>query len=863
MGTASLAGEATAPRADLAGFERVVRPFLAKYCGACHGPKKQEAGLSLAALQPNLLSGGDAERWNEVLSRLNLGDMPPQKETQPQASEVTAVVDWLTRELNQARQVAVAQGGGRVLRRLTNAEYRNTLASLIDLPYSPAAHFPHDPVTFGFDNVGSGLTFSPLHIENYLDAAERVLDLALVEGAAPEKVHWRIDYFGPVGGILQRDPRGDSKGRIAGNDSAVKPGRFRGKNDLFDYRGDIKYKELETVGPPPELHADFTDLTTDPPTVYRRAADLFLGGETAYKNDAAGQSVVRLRLFNYDPGTYRLRIKAHGFVPDDWQGTLPSLEVRLEPEKQTVRAVELSSEPQTIEFSIYRESIAAYKARYNQRSFGVSLLFPSYRLTPARPGGKRERAAIGVHVESIELEGPYLAGWPPPSHRQILFDSPLATTDESAYTREVLRRFIARAYRRPATEADLAAMLTLFEARRRGGGNYLESLKTPLTAVLASPKFLCIVEPRRPSEAPRPLDGYELAARLSYFLWSGPPDDELLAAAAAGRLTRDESLLSHTVRLLADSRARQFVENFVDQWLQLRKLETFAPDATLYPQFDDALRRAMLRETQACFAEVLRDNSSVLEFLDSDWTMLNQTLAVHYGIRGVVGPEFRRVTLAPEHHRGGLLTHASVLTVTSNGIRTLPVQRGVFVLDHLLADPPPPPPPNAGQLEETAPEAEHLSVKERLEQHRRHTACAACHAKIDPYGFAMESYDAIGGWRTHERLLVDAPRKNKDGSIDMVPQAVVGEAVETSAQLPDGRAYGGMREFQQLLLTEPLRQQFVKALTKKLLTYALGRGLTFADDRLVESLGKKCAADGYRLRSLIEQIVLSEEFRTK
>jgi hypothetical protein len=399
--------------------------------------------------------------------------------------------------------------------------------------------------------------------------------------------------------------------------------------------------------------------------------------------------------------------------------------------------------------------------------------------------------------------------------------------------RKIVARFAERAFRRPLREDELERLLRVFGLANERGESFERAIQVTLATVLVSPQFLYLVEPEEASDD-RLLSEYELATRLSYFLWSSMPDDELFREARNGTLRRN--LRGQVARMLDDPKSSALVRNFAGQWLQLRKLAGVAPDRELFPEFDDALRAAMREETEQFFADVMRRNASVLEFLEAGHTFVNERLARHYGIEGVSGAEFRQVALAGRQ-RGGLLTQASVLTVTSNPNRTSPVKRGQWILEQLLATPPPPPPPDVPKLDENNDAAQAATLRERLEVHRSKAECAACHQRMDPLGFALENFDAIGRWRT------------TDGDLP----------VDSSGKLTDGRKFGDAKDLAQLLKAEPKR--FCRALIRSLFMYALGRGIDSQDRVTIEAIRRQLVSNDYRFRTIITGIVESSEFQ--
>ena len=477
----------------------------------------------------------------------------------------------------------------------------------------------------------------------------------------------------------------------------------------------------------------------------------------------------------------------------------------------------------------------------------VAIAFPNDFYDENNPDpARRDRNLI---VEWIEVQGPDRtpSSALPASHTKILFKTPKADNrDEVA--REIVERFATRAYRRPLLPGELAKILKFVDLARENGDSFERGVQLAVEAVLVSPQFLFRVElgprggqrRRNPGAPPSasPVTEFELASRLSYFLWSSMPDDELFALAKAEKLRQGDALEKQVRRMLQDPKAGALVENFAGQWLQVRNLKTVNPDRERFPAFDDALRASMQKETELFFEAVMREDRSVLDLIDADFTFLNERLAKHYGIAGVKGEAFQRVALK-DGVRGGLLTQASILTVTSNPTRTSPVKRGKWILEQILGTPPPPPPPDVPVLQEERDGPLKGSLRQRMEQHRANPSCASCHARMDPLGFGFENFDAIGAWR------------DKDGEY----------AVDPSGVLPDGKTFQGPKALKAILKTRD--RDFVQCLAEKMLTYATGRGIEYYDACAVDKIVEATAADGFKFSRLVLEVVKSDPFQKR
>jgi mono/diheme cytochrome c family protein len=846
---------------DDAGFREHLVPFLKSHCLRCHGPAKQEGEFRVdRQLKTNFLDPTVKEKWGEVVNVLNSHEMPPEKEPQPATDDVARVVDWITQQMTKAELVRRDQVV--VLRRLNREEYRNTIRDLVGVDFDPAG-FPQDPPAGGFDNNGKALTLSPLHTELYLEAARRILDRALVEGEQPPAIKWR---FEPETGSSDsnRVRYGRNNAIVNGGNNPVRDGFKVLHHESWDKHLNARDFKVEHAGEYiVRIRAAGRVPSRDEVVESARKALAHRRDEQIGKNpqgkkwhdEQFERDLAHFRadrMYDYGPPRLKL-IQALGGQPR----TIAEFDVPAPVEKPGVYEIRTLMTTESAGFTVeYAYSIPKVLENFWFQSHDVF----------ARPE---------LFVDWFEIEGPLVDSWPPSSHRKILFDSPLANADERAYARVVLARFMRRAYRRPIADAEVDDKLRLFDQVRAESPSFVQAIKTPLTAVLVSPFFLYLTEPAvgdsnnspsvaaslsAPSErsvsgdnvkssGPRRLNDHELASRLSFFLWSTMPDDPLAQAADEGRLGKPAELAKQVERLLADPRSEALERNFASQWLGLREVGANPPAADLYPQYDRHLEVSMVGESLAFFREILRHDLNVMNFVGSDFVVINERLARYYGIDGVRGDEFRRVAVPTSVHRGGLVTQASILTITSNGTRTSPVKRGVWVMRNLLGTDPGLPVANAGDIAPKVPGIDKATVRKRLEIHRELPQCARCHSKIDPLGFALENYNAAGQWRDQEGFGYKGRIERNDPVID------------ASSKLPDGTAINGVDSLRtELRAREDL---FLNNLASKLLTYALGRELGVADQPTVKAAVAHCKKNQYTLRSLIHFIAASEAFGTK
>lgn len=768
--------------------------FFKEHCLRCHGPLKTEGDLRLDLLESDLTKPSNFERWREIVARVQAGEMPPKDEPRPQAAQTAEFVKRTSARL-EAASAASRSNGRVVLRRLNRVEYENTVRDLFDVQVSVKEMLPEDAVAQGFDNVGAALNVSPVLMERYLEAADVVLNAAVLPVHQVESKTERFDFYDSL-------PKWFLQGAWKRDDGVI----------LFRNGGDSP--------------TDLRQFRAPAPGRYK-----FRITTSAHQSETPLPMAVLLG--NFVVSGNPTRHLGYFDAPPDKPATI-EIEDRLLAKNDTIKVT-----PVNLPFVYLRQET-----------------MPDY------PGP-------GLKIHGIEVEGPFPESWPTESYRRVFGDvDPKRGTLADA--ERLLRKLLPRAFRRPVSEGDEKPFVALVAASLESGQSFEISLRAGIKAVLTSPRFLYLQENRGVAEGVRErpiatrLDDYALASRLSYFLWSTMPDESLLDSAAKSELHRPEVLHAQVERMLQDHKARAFTDNFTGQWLSLREINATTPDKSLYPEFEEHLLWSSVKETHLFFEELLRENLSVTNFVDSDFAMLNGRLAKHYGIPDVHGVTFRKVPLKPEYHRGGVLTQASVLKVTANGTTTSPVLRGVWVLDRIMGRPVPPPPPNVPAVEPDIRGA--ATIREQLAKHRATQNCSGCHAKIDPPGFALENYDVIGGWRERYRVVTDRKNwiNNRVGPLAKylaAHQYGLGRNVEAGDVLPDGRKFVDITEFKKLLLVHP--EQIARCITEKLVTYATGQPVSFGDHAEVDLILVKAQKSNYGLRAIVHEVTQSDLFRNK
>ena len=770
------------------------RAVLDRYCVACHNQRLRTGDLTLDTVDLRNVSEG-AEVWEKVLRKLRMGAMPPPGRPRPDQPTYEALVKWLENEIDRAAAIMPNPGRTETFHRLNRAEYQNAIRDLLALETDVASLLPADDADrHGFDNIGGALSVSPLLLERYLSAARTLSRLAV--GLAPRGPvvdTYRISPSLVQDDQLSQDLPFGSRGGVAIHHQFPVDGEYEVKVTLQKIaNGDY----IRGLGEPHHLDVRLDGV---------RVARFTVGG------DATGKP-----------------------APVSFGGNI-------------------SGDP---EWELYMHNADAglavrFAARAGPRVVGVS-----FERRPKEPEGvllprptsvavsQDEAPESNPGVESVAIGGPYNAAAPggTPSRRKIFVCRPADTAYEEPCARKILSTLARRAYRRPVTEADVEMLLRFYRVGR-SEGSFDAGIQFAIESILVDPDFLFRIEADPPNVAPGTpyrLSDLELASRLSFFLWSSIPDDELLDLAVRGKLSEPAVLEQQVQRLLADARSKALVDNFAGQWLELRNLRNAVRDRDLFPEFDENLREAFQRETELFIESQLREDRSVVELLDANYTFVNERLARHYQIPNIHGNRFRRVTFSSREQRGGLLGHGSLLTVTSYPTRTSPVLRGKWLLDNILGLPPSPPPPDVPGLKDEGATGRPASVRERLEAHRKNPVCAMCHAPMDPLGFALEHFDAIGAWRTTSEA---------------------GTPIDASWAMPGGAPFHGSADLRTFLVSH--HEQFVRALTEKLLAYALGRAVQSSDLPTVRTIVQEAAARDYRWSSLILSIVKSTPFRMR
>ncbi len=772
------------------GFEEHVGPFLTDYCVSCHNDDLRTADLSFEPFLAGTSAAGSPALWERVAERLRAAQMPPRGRPQPPGAAVAQVLTWADGISGNAPASDGPNPGRVTARRLNRTEYNNTVRSLLGVHGRPADEFPADDSGYGFDNNGDVLSLSPLLMEKLITAAQRISREAVFGPSLPDEPFQLAHYMArrshdADGSLDSADTLPYSmRGALYGSHLFPWTADYELRFRVANYRQRPPRPEGEPRRPrdTPLPEADFLEemrLAAPPVPVVAT-----LDGQVFDEEIIEG-----VNAFGYERGEFVTR---------------------------------LSIEAGEHDFRVSYPHIA-------------DVVDPSENMLD---DGRRV-----MYIDYLDIVGPFdPSPAPPASYNQIFICRHQPGAHDERCAGEIVTNLARRAYRRPATAREVAQLTGLVTQAQEAGDSFEEGVRVAVQAVLLSPHFLFRIEHDAATASNATANAHlvtdhELASRLSYFLWADMPDDELFRLADTGQLGRPEVLDAQVRRMLADPRASALVDTFAEQWLQLRNLDRAKPDPALFPAVDDELRQAMRRETDLFLSAIIREDRSLLDLIDAPFTFLNGPLAHHYGITGITGEAFQRVPLDGTQ-RSGLLTQASILTVSSYPTRTSPVLRGKWVLQNLLGAPPPDPPAGVPPLD-VAAVGTTVSLRAQLEQHRANASCAVCHDQIDPLGFGLERYDATGAWRTH------------DGPFE----------IDDSGTLPDGTTYRGSLELKEILRSQS--DAFTKNLAEKLLTYALGRGLEAYDRAAVDAITQRVAAADHRFSSLVLGVVESQAFRMR
>jgi len=865
----SLTAAGTAWAGDLA---KANKRFIDKYCAECHDAETKKGGFDLTGLRFELASSTNFSKWVLVHDRVSKGEMPPKKKERPEASQLEAFTNSLASALISVERAQYSKEGMATRRRLNRYEYENALRDLLHAPWLQIKDsLPEDGERDRFNKVGDALDVSHVQMARYLHAADYALREVMAPNAERPSVEKRRYYA--------RDQR--------------------------SYTGPMKYSVFNTA---PE-RATFPVLGFEgQPDVRTEKEPITVGDSKPELRELEGVGVVasayepiepKFNKFRAPvPGLYKLRFNAYSVWVGQGEGSkwyIPNLDVVSRGHRDEPVTITSETPPRLLrklgDFDVTPEPEVH---ELDAWLLGGEMIRPDAgRLFRSRPGAGRWQNPLaetngqpGVVFRWMEVEGPIYEQWPPAGHKLLFGALPIVTrkvamdqenageTNKFGQHRfrkaswvevvskepmvdaeRLLRNFIKQAYRQPTDESDVNRFLPVVQSALKLGNNFTDAMIAAYTAVLCSPEFIYL------EEKPGRLDDYEVASRLAFFLWNSPPDDELRQCAAKRELRKSDVLRAQTERMLNDQKSRRLVEAFLDYWLDLRKIVATSPDANLYSDYylDDLLEESALEETRLFFTELLRADLPARNIVSSDFAMLNERLAAHYGLPCVQGVELRRTALPKDSVRGGLMTQAAVLKVTANGTTTSPVVRGAWIMERILGQKPPPPPASVPAIDPDIRGA--VTIRQQLEKHRTLESCNACHAKIDPAGFALESFDVMGGWR--ERYRSEAEGELAQGIAKSGQKFAFRYAlpVDASGVLPDGREFHNVRELKALLLCD--EKQIARNLLRQFAVYATGAPIHFADRAEIERILERASSSHYGVRSLVHELVQSDLFLNK
>ena len=804
---------AAAPPPD--DFATKLKPFLANNCLTCHSAALKTADIDLQRYSKTSDVTGDPATWDKVVEMLKTNQMPPKGAPHPPEADVKAAVAWVETAFERAEQAAPPNPGRVTARRLNRTEYNNTVRDLLGVTLRPADDFPEDDSGYGFDNIGDVLSLSPVLMEKYLSSAEKISRAAIF---GPDEVKPAGERFQPPG------RRGaPPKSATDYDETGLSLGSALHVNYHFPVDGEYVFRATCDGRRPGVGGADMAFWLDGK----------LLGVKHIEANDLEGQTrEVRVPVTTGEHLVSATFYKVFERLPASFGGLNP-----VEPPAAPAggrggrggRGGGAALPPKS-PANATPEELAQYQRQLGRVQATAPQRAPGGGIQP--PAGK---------VDFLFIWGPFdqPKGPSPDSVKKIFTCGSPDAALTPACRNKILTDLASRAYRRPATAREVGELAHLMDTAEARGNSFKDSLALSIQAILVSPNFLFRVErqPETPAPGNSRIGQYELASRLSYFIWASMPDTELMRCAAQQTLRNPAVLQAQVMRMLKDPKAHALVEDFGGQWLETRGLESAKPDARKFGEFDDYLRLLMRRETEMFLENIMREDRSIVDILNGKYTFVNERLAKFYGIPGVTGEEFRKVELTGTP-RGGVWTQGSVLTVSSYATRTSPVLRGKWILENLLNEPPPPPPPNVPTLDDSKV-GQSVSLRQQLEAHRKDAVCASCHSRMDPLGLGLENFDAVGAWRA------------QDGKIP----------IDASGTLPDGRTFTGPDGLREVLTARS--DAFAECVVDKMLTYALGRGLERYDKRTVRDIARKAAANHYRFSSVVLEIVKSLPFEMR
>lgn len=853
------------------------RQFLQKHCFECHDTETAKGNLDLTTLKFDPATPTNFSRWVLVHDRVSNGEMPPKKKPRPETAAREDFVNSLSSSLVAFEQARIAKEGRATRRRLNRYEYENALRDLLHAPWLQIRDsLPEDGEAYRFNKVGDVLDMSHVQMARYLAAADYALRQTMAPYAArPETRTTRYytreqrSYTGPMVFTVFNQAPERATFPVLGFQG--QPDVRSGKEPLTVGTNDPVLRELEGIGVVASayepIEPKFNQFKAPVPGRYK----LRFNAYTVWVGPGESNKWFIPNLDDISKGRRDEPVVIYSETPPHllrWLGKF-----------------DITPEPQVHELDVWLLA-------------GETIRPDAGRLFRSRPGAGRWQNPLaeqdgqpGVVFRWLEVEGPIYDEWPTAGHKLLFADLPMVVRKAEekpepkveywdgktnrtrdrwfskppgvevvsqkpiADAQRLLSSFVRHAYRRPVTDADTKRFLPVVRNALNKGNTFTEAMIAGYTAVLSSPEFLCL------EEKPGRLDDYALASRLSFFLWNSAPDEELRRCAEKKELHHPEILHAQTERLLHSPKSRQFVDAFLDYWLDLRKILATAPDSGLYPDYylDDLLTESALEETQLFFAELLREDLPSRNIVSSDFAMLNERLAAHYGLPPVQGIALRKTSLPEDSPRGGLMTQAAVLKVTANGTTTSPVLRGAWIMERILGQKPPPPPPSVPAIEPDTRGA--VTIRQQLEKHRSIATCAACHAKIDPAGFALENFDVMGGWRTCYRAEGEGEPAKGIGKGGQKFAFHYAQPVDASAELPDGRKFNDVRELKQLLLAD--EHLLARNLAQQLTIYATGAPIRFSDRAEIEGVLERASSSHYGVRSLVHEIVQSKLFLDK